>query len=236
MKYILKEIAGQIKPVREYNLVAICGQYRNTYRSGKTGYMVYRAVFQDETARYFHRSGYDHIYANFHIKNVPNFVYLGPNIDKDILFDEVKNKSLLLIDEANNYLSNRSGKRNTATEILEFLDQAGKKEDDVLISIPDYKWLDIRAKSTFTEFIEAQGRYLPGADLFRYQNFDFVPDRPKIRTYSRNIILADLSKIYPYYDTQEVIKAKQKPKPPRENTALNKALDLLARALPQPQK
>lgn len=190
----------------KYNVIVCAGDFGG----GKTSFLTYWAVNQEETARRLNRDfQYSHVYSNYHLFDVPNAVYMKPSLTRKELFNLVKPKSLLLIDEADDYASNRDSMRKENKDRMRFFFQVRKISCDVILNIPVIQYLDKRYLRLITEFYEGRGEIAKDSGIFEYvrlipaQNMRGYLDYADF--YDGNRFYIDMNKYYKYYDHEERI-------------------------------
>lgn len=206
LKNIFTSSGETIRKAPKYNVI-VCG---GEFGGGKTIFLTYWAVNQEETARRLNREfTYAHIYANYHLNNVPRFTYLNPSLTRRDLFDLVKPRSLLLIDEADDYASNRDSMKGENKDRMRFFFQVRKIECDVIMNIPVIQYLDKRYLRLITEFYEGKGEISKNAGIYEYARL--IPASSQrgyidyMDFYEAGSFYIDMKKYYQFYDHTERI-------------------------------
>lgn len=146
---------------------------------------------------------YKYVYANYHLKKIPNFKFLK-KVNKETLFSLEQN-SLLLLQESYHYFNNRECMKKENREIFKAIFQIRKKHLDIIADVPRLSYLDLRCLDNGTFFVFARGEVASG--LYQYDIVENFNPRVHPPMFDRvNTFFVDMNPIYAYYDSFEMTK------------------------------
>ncbi len=175
------------KKIQKYMMGCVDGSFGD----GKTVFLVMLAV---ETYM-----NYENVYANFILKNIPNFIYL-PKINKPILLN-LKPKSLFLMTESYINLDRRECMKRKNIDTTHAIFQIRKTEIDHFYDIPDCDYLDFRYRDYMNFFMRAKGQFSKthfGYCHLKYNKMSGIYEEGEL-------MIKDMSKYFEYFDTKEII-------------------------------
>ena len=173
---------------QKYLMSMVSGEFG----SGKT-------LFLTHIAKETYKS-YKHVYANYHLFNIDNFIFLK-RINENII-KNLEQDSLLLINEAYHYFDKRFCMKKENTKTANALMQIRKYHIDMFFDIFDFDYLDLRVRSFTNSYIRAEGEV--EKDIFLYRIYKH--DKDTFEFYkTKNVLLIDMKKTYKYYDTFEIV-------------------------------
>lgn len=162
------------------------------FGDGKTLFLVAIAVECHEK--------YKHVYANFHLKNIPNFVFLD-KINKPILLNLEPN-SLLLVTESYYWLDRRYCMKKENIKTSQALMQIRKTKIDQYYDVFKASFLDFRAVDFTNFFIRAKGEI--GNGYYAYIPLRYNKETMRFHECNNALKVKDMSRYYDYYDTYEI--------------------------------
>lgn len=142
---------------------------------------------------------YDYVYANYLLKDIPNFILLE-KINKPTLLN-LKPNSLLLVTEAYLWLDRRYCMKKENIKTTHALFQIRKTKIDQFYDVPDANYLDFRAMDFSNFHIRAKGEI--GNGIFVYCPLIYIKNNMRYKE-GKNLFVKPMDKYYNYYDTFEI--------------------------------